>query len=134
LRTSPQHGVFGKGKASTPTLTVSFTLCRYSHKLSMVWPFTHIYITIWEKVLGPKGGESFKRLSKSPFLAINAKWEESIKPKAKGPHHHHHFKKIWTKVLIGIFSIGIYQISIWYQLVSLFQIQIDIYLNTLLKA
>jgi hypothetical protein len=29
-----------------------------------------------------------KGLSSSPFLAINAKGEESIKPKAKGPHHH----------------------------------------------
>jgi hypothetical protein len=46
-------------------------------------------------------------LSKSPFLAINAKGGESIKPKAKGPHHHH-FKKFRNKVLIGIFSIGIY--------------------------
>jgi hypothetical protein len=29
-----------------------------------------------------------KGLSKSLFLAINAKGGESIKPKAKGPHHH----------------------------------------------
>jgi hypothetical protein len=38
-------------------------------------------------------GESIRRknkgLSSSPFLAINAKGGESIKPKAKGPHHHH---------------------------------------------
>jgi hypothetical protein len=40
-----------------------------------------------EKVLGPTGGE-FKGLSSSPFLVINAKGGESIKPKAKGPHHH----------------------------------------------
>jgi hypothetical protein len=33
-------------------------------------------------------GEKVKGLSKSPFLAINAKGGESIKPKAKGPHHH----------------------------------------------
>jgi hypothetical protein len=52
-------------------------------------------------------GESIKGLSKSPFLAINAKGGESIKPKAKGPHHHH-FKKFRNEVLIGIFSIGIY--------------------------
>jgi hypothetical protein len=50
--------------------------------------FTHIYFTIWEKVLGPKGGENAKGLSSSPFLAINAKVGESLKPKAKGPHHH----------------------------------------------
>jgi hypothetical protein len=41
-------------------------------------------------------------LSKSPFLAINAKGGESIKPKAKGPHHQ--FKKFQNKVLIGIFQ------------------------------
>jgi hypothetical protein len=29
-----------------------------------------------------------KGLQRSPFLAINAKGGENIKPKAKGPHHH----------------------------------------------
>jgi hypothetical protein len=29
--------------------------------LSMVWPFTRIYITIWEQVLGPKGGEKWRK-------------------------------------------------------------------------
>ena len=49
----------------------------------------HSYLfTIWEKILGRKGGENAKGLSSSPFLAINAKGGESIKPKAKGPHHH----------------------------------------------
>jgi hypothetical protein len=33
-------------------------------------------------------GENYKGLSTSPFLAINAKGGENIKPKAKGPHHH----------------------------------------------
>jgi hypothetical protein len=33
-------------------------------------------------------GEKVKGLSKSPFLAISAKGGESIKPIAKGPHHH----------------------------------------------
>jgi hypothetical protein len=33
-------------------------------------------------------GESIEGLSSSPFLAINAKGGESIKPKAKGPYHH----------------------------------------------
>jgi hypothetical protein len=34
-------------------------------------------------------GRNYKvGLSKSSFLAINAKGGESIKPKAKGPHHH----------------------------------------------
>jgi hypothetical protein len=33
------------------------------------------------------GEKALKGLSKSPFLAINAKGGENIKPKAKGPHH-----------------------------------------------
>jgi hypothetical protein len=41
-------------------------------------------------------GENIKGLSKSPFLAINAKGGESIKPKAKGLHHHN-FKKFEMK-------------------------------------
>jgi hypothetical protein len=66
------NGVFGKNKASTPTLTISFTLCRYSSNSKLVWPFTHIYFTIWEKVLGPKGKKMQIGLSSSSFLAINA--------------------------------------------------------------
>jgi hypothetical protein len=49
--------------------------------------FTHIFLHV-EIVLGPKWGENAKGLSSSLFLAINAKGGESIKPKAKGPHHH----------------------------------------------
>jgi hypothetical protein len=63
-------------------------------------------------------------------LAINAKGGENIKPKAKGPHHHH-FKKNRNKALISIFQISIPQ-EIISQLVSIFQF--DIYLKTLLKA
>jgi hypothetical protein len=48
-------------------------------------------------------GESIRGLSTSPFLEINAKGGESIKPKAKGPHHH--FKKFRNKVLIDIFQL-----------------------------
>jgi hypothetical protein len=50
-------------------------------------------------------------LSKSPFLAINAKGGESIKPKAKGLHHHN-FKKFRNEVLIDIFHIGVYIMAI----------------------
>jgi hypothetical protein len=49
------------------------------YNLSLIFP-----LPMGEKILGG--------LSKSPFLAINAKGGENIKPKAKGPHHHH-FKK-----------------------------------------
>jgi hypothetical protein len=48
------------------------------------------------------GEKIFKELSKSLFFAINAKGGESIKPKAKGPHHHY-FKKFRNEVLIDIF-------------------------------
>jgi hypothetical protein len=34
------------------------------------------------------GEKMLKGSQSSPFLAINAKGGESIKPKAKGPHHH----------------------------------------------
>jgi hypothetical protein len=49
--------------------------------------FTHTCFTIWEEMLGPKGGENARGLSRSLFLAINAKGGENIKPKAKGLHH-----------------------------------------------
>jgi hypothetical protein len=45
-------------------------------------------------MFGPKRGENAQGLQRSPFLAINAKGGENIKPKAKGPHHHFKFQKI----------------------------------------
>jgi hypothetical protein len=43
----------------------------------------------------PQRGRKMKKgLSSSPFLAINAKGGERVKPKAKGPPHHF---KIFTK-------------------------------------
>jgi hypothetical protein len=61
------------------TLLVSFILRRYSHH-SQIGIIFHSYLLVpmGEKVMG---------LSKSLFLAINAKGGENIKPKAKGPHH-----------------------------------------------
>jgi hypothetical protein len=47
-------------------------------------------------------GRKYRGLSSSLFLAIHAKVGESIKPKAKGPHHHF---KIIKKVMF--ISIGI---------------------------
>jgi hypothetical protein len=49
--------------------------------------------------LAPKGEKNAKGLSSSLFLAINAKGGESIKPKAKGPHHH--FKN-YSQMFISI--------------------------------
>jgi hypothetical protein len=43
-------------------------------------------------------GESIKGLSSFLFLAINAKGGESIKPKAKGPHHHFKNFSIYFKL------------------------------------
>jgi hypothetical protein len=73
------------------------------NSLKLVQSFTHIYLYQW--------GRKYQGLSTSPFLAINAKVGENIKPKAKGPHHHH-FKKFRNKVLIDDFHIGIHKMAI----------------------
>jgi hypothetical protein len=57
------------------------------------------------------GEKDEKGLSKSPFLAINAKWGKSIKPKAKGPHHH--FKKNRNEIFNWYSSIGIFSIDVF---------------------
>jgi hypothetical protein len=57
-------------------------------------------------------GEKIQGLSKSPLFAINAKGGESIKPKAKGPHHHLILNCV-SKILIGIFQIGMFIFN-WY--------------------
>jgi hypothetical protein len=40
-------------------------------------------MTIWEKILGPKGGENDMRALKFFVLAINAKGEKVLSPKQK---------------------------------------------------
>jgi hypothetical protein len=84
------------------TLTVSSTLCRCSTTLNWYNPSLIFILPFGRKTQG---------LSKSPFLAINAKGVEDIKPKAKGPHHH--FKKFRNKVLIDVFHIGIHSMAIF---------------------
>jgi hypothetical protein len=64
----------------------------------------------------PMGEKVTRGLSTSPFLAIDAKGGENIKPKAKGLHHQ--FQNFQNKALINIFFIGIYVMTI-YQLISL---------------
>jgi hypothetical protein len=49
---------------------------------------SHLYYHLGEGIRPPKGEQNAKGLSSSPFLALNAKGGENIKPKAKGPHHH----------------------------------------------
>jgi hypothetical protein len=51
------------------------------HHLSDWYTLSLIFFYQW--------GRKYKRgLSSSPFLTINAKGGENIKPKEKGPHHH----------------------------------------------
>jgi hypothetical protein len=72
--------------------------------------FTHIYFTMWEIVLGPKGGENAKGLQSSPFLAIHAKGGENIKPKAKRTA-----PPFQNKIFEMNFSNDVFSISInWY--------------------
>jgi hypothetical protein len=52
-------------------------------------------------MIRPQRGRKCKRAPKFSVLAINAKGGENIKPKAKGPHHHH-FKIFEMKVSIDI--------------------------------
>jgi hypothetical protein len=68
----------------------------------------------WGRKYSAPKGENCIGLSSSPFLAINAKRGESIKPKAKGPHHHFKvFKNQRNKLFQSVFvliskcSIGI---------------------------
>jgi hypothetical protein len=86
---------------------------------------THIYFTIWEVMLGPKGGENAIGLQSSPFLAIDAKGGENIKPKAKGPHHH--FKKFRNEDLISYHKCLFFN---WYS----WQFQISIHFQNPLES
>jgi hypothetical protein len=53
-----------------------------------------------------------KGLSRSPFLVLNAKGGENIKPKAKGPHHPIS-KKFEMKFLSGIFQLVFISIDVF---------------------
>jgi hypothetical protein len=63
------------------------------NSIGIIYPlpvFRHLsdWYTLSLTFLLSMGENIYKGLSKSPFLVINAKGGESIKPKAKGPHHH----------------------------------------------
>jgi hypothetical protein len=47
----------------------------------MVCLFTHLYFTIWEKVLGPKGGENAKGSQVLRFWRLMPKGEKLLSPK-----------------------------------------------------
>jgi hypothetical protein len=63
------------------------------NSIGIIYPFGGIPTTLsnWYNLsvifTCTNGGESIEWLSTSPFLAINAKGGENIKPKAKGPHY-----------------------------------------------
>jgi hypothetical protein len=92
----------GQRLHSTPS--VLFTPCRYSD-ISPIGIIFHLYFFY-------QWGEKIEGLQCSPFLAINAKGGENIKPKAKGPHHRH------FKIFEMNFSNNVF--SNWYQLASMF--------------
>ena len=78
------------------------------HSNGIIYPSSllrtlQIGIILHSYLLVPLGEKVIKELSKSPFLAINAKGGESIKPKAKGPHHPN-FKKFQNKALIDVWQ------------------------------
>jgi hypothetical protein len=64
-------------KTSLPLYSIGiiYPLPVFRHLSKLVYSFTHIYLYQW--------GECIKWLSKSPFLAINAKGGENIRPKQK---------------------------------------------------
>jgi hypothetical protein len=70
-----ENRVFGKDKASTPTLTVSFILCRYSGKLSIGMILTHISFT--------NGVESIKGSQVLHFGRLMPKGEKVLSLKQK---------------------------------------------------
>jgi hypothetical protein len=83
--------------------------------ISLNWydTITHISFTNGEKVLG----ERTKGSKVLHFLAINAKGGESIKPKAKGPHHNH-FKKFHKCLFQLVFELASKWISKWYLILN----------------
>jgi hypothetical protein len=70
---------------------IIYPLSLFLHTLNWYNPSLIFTCTNGEKVLR----KMTKGLSSSPFLVLNAKGGENIKPKAKGSHHH--FKKIKIK-------------------------------------
>jgi hypothetical protein len=127
--------------------------------LSMVWPFTRIYITIWEKILGPKGGETLTKGSQVLcFWRLMPKGEKELSPKQKDRTTIS--KKSQISISIGIWSKWIFnwyvnwisqlvshlifhncffklassKLHIKYERISIGIISLGIYFKTLLKA
>jgi hypothetical protein len=101
------------------------------HSNGIIYPSSllrtlQIGIILHSYLLVPLGEKVIKGLSKSLFLAINAKGGESIKPKAKGLHHH---------LILIMFRIFLnWYISNWY-LIDIFKGRFSkfVSIKTLLK-
>jgi hypothetical protein len=95
---------------------VSFILC-LTHKTLNWYKPSHIFIYQRGRQYALKGGE-FKGLSSSSFLAIHANGGESIRPKAKGPHHPIFKIQNFNWYFIWFQNFNLYNF-IWYQLQKL---------------
>jgi hypothetical protein len=77
----------------------------HSNSDGIISPFADTHVTLnWYNpslIFILPFGRKYKGLSNSSFLAINAKGGESIKPKAKGSHHHN-FEISQMFISIGI--------------------------------
>jgi hypothetical protein len=64
----------------------------------------HIYFTIWEKILGPKGEELEKGSQVLRFWRLMSKGEKVLSPKQKDRTtiSNHHFEISLMFILIGI--------------------------------
>jgi hypothetical protein len=77
------NGVYGKDKASTPTLTVSFTLCHYSCNSPFGMTLhSYIFYHLGENIR-PQGGENDIGISSSLFWRLMPKGEKVLSPKQK---------------------------------------------------
>jgi hypothetical protein len=112
--------VFGKDKASTSTLTVSLIICCYSCISQLVWSFTHISFTKWEKVLRErtKGSQVLR------FWRLMPKGEKLLSPKQKDRTTTiSKFHKCLFQLVFKFISIGIWvSLKMNFQMVSNFQL------------
>jgi hypothetical protein len=82
------NGVFGKDNAYTQLERYYLPFDDIPQNPNGMTSHSHLFHHLGSNVR-PQRGRKYKGLSSSPFLAINAKGGENIKPKAKGPHHHY---------------------------------------------
>jgi hypothetical protein len=71
---------------------IIYPLSLHMYLSSGITLHSYLFYHLGESIRPQRGRKCKKGSQVLHFLAINAKGGESIKPKAKGPHHH--FKKI----------------------------------------